>query len=59
MSQVSKSVKLLYCEGEQLTVGTIQRFARELDHVDIDDELEVRIESNGRAFTIEGFVGEV
>ena len=56
MSQVSKSVKLLYCEGEQLTVGAIQRFAKELDHAAIDEELEVRIESNGGAFTIEGFL---
>lgn len=54
MSQVSKSVKLLYCNGEKLTVETMREFVKELDQTAGDEELDVSIESSGQAFTIEG-----
>lgn len=59
MSQISKNVKLLYCYGDKLTVATLQHFAQELDRADMGDELEVSIDPNGSAFTIEGFIEEV
>lgn len=56
MSQISKNVKLLYCKGERMRVEELRRFVAELEGVEYDDEVEISIEPNGQAFTIEGFL---
>lgn len=59
MSNMSKNIKLSYIDGETLTVRDLRRFTNEIDHLPGCDELEVSIDPNGVAFTIEGSLEEV
>ena len=58
MIEITKSVKLLYTLRDEMTVGDLRRFVRELHPLDDGDELEVNIQQAGYAFTIEGFKEE-
>ena len=58
MIEITKSVKLLYTLRDEMTVGDLRRFVRELHPLDDGDELDVNIEQAGYAFTIEGFKEE-
>ena len=58
MIEITKSVKLLYTLRDEMTVGDLRRFVRELHLMDDGDELEVNIQQAGYAFTIEGFKEE-
>ena len=55
MIEITKNVKLLYTLRDEMTVGDLRRFVRELHPLDDGDELEVNIQQAGYAFTIEGF----
>lgn len=55
MSDITRNVKLLHTIRDELTVGELRRFVRELHPLDDDCELDVDIEQTGYAFTIEGF----
>lgn len=54
MIEITRNVKLLYTIRDEMTVGDLRRFVRELHPLDDDYELEVNIEQTGYAFTIEG-----
>ena len=58
MIEITKSVKLLYTLRDEMTVGDLRRFVRELHPLDDGDELEVNIQQAGYAFTLEGFKEE-
>ena len=58
MIEITKNVKLLYTLRDEMTVGDLRRFVRELHPLDDGDELEVNIHQAGYAFTIEGFKEE-
>lgn len=58
MIEITKNVKLLYTLRDEMTVGDLRRFVRELHPLDDGDELEVNIQQAGYAFTIEGFKEE-
>ena len=58
MIEITKNVKLLYTLRDEMTVGDLRRFVRELHPLDDGDELEVNIQQAGCAFTIEGFKEE-
>ena len=58
MIEITKSVKLLYTLRDEMTVGDLRRFVRELHPLDDGDELDVNIQQAGYAFTIEGFKEE-
>ena len=54
MSDITRNVKLLHTIRDEMTVGDLRRFVRELHPLDDDYELDVDIEQTGYAFTIEG-----
>jgi hypothetical protein len=54
MIEITKNVKLLYTIRDEMTVGDLRRFVRELHPLDDGDELDVDIEQTGYAFAIEG-----
>ena len=54
MIEIMKNVKLLCTLRDEMTVGDLRRFVRELHPLDDDHELDVNIEQTGYAFTIEG-----
>ena len=54
MSDITRNVKFLHTIRDEMTVGDLRRFARELHPLDDDYELDVDIEQTGYAFTIEG-----
>lgn len=58
MIEITKNVKLLYTLRDEMTVGDLRRFVRELHPLDDGDELDVNIQQAGYAFTIEGFKEE-
>ena len=57
MIEIIESTRMLYCEGDTMTVGDLWDFLVRLG-ADRDDELIVSISPTANAFTIEGDKGE-
>lgn len=53
---ISKNVKLTYGAYNKMTVGELRTFVETLSGVEYDEELDVSIDPEGAAFTIEGFL---
>ena len=58
MIEITKNVRLLCTVRDEMTVGDLRRFVRELHPLDDDYELDVNIEQTGYAFSIEGNQGD-
>ena len=57
MIEIIESTRMLYCEGDTMTVGDLWDFLVRLG-ADSDDELIVSISPTANAFTIEGDKGD-
>lgn len=56
MTEITEMTRLLWVEGDPMTVGDLKEFVYKLG--DIEDELTVSISPDANAFTIEGDKGD-